>query len=98
MKSVSRQGEWLEQWYDWFDRVKRYLALDPSASLSLRTRLRLINAIDQDAIAAELFAAQIPPGNGRKAAYRVVKKVDALSVSLCRGLPPSFASATLRKS
>ena len=97
MRSLDRQDEWLEQWYDWFNRVKRHLGLDPNAFLPLQTRLRLINAIDQDAIAGELFAMQIPPGKGRQATYRVVNKLDALSVSLCRGLPSSFASAPPRE-
>src|SRR3569833_1265775 len=90
MKSANRQDEWLEQWYDWFDRVKRHLELDAHVSLSVEMRMRLIHAVDQDAIAGELFAAQIPPGKGRQAAYRIVKKLYALSVSLCRGLPLSL--------
>ena len=99
MKSANRQQEeWLEQWYDWFDRVKNHLKLDPHGSLSVRARMRLISAVDQDAIVGELFAAQIPPGKGRQAAHRIVKKLDALSVSLCRELPPSFVPGAVRKS
>src|SRR3954469_22101718 len=60
MRTQNQQEQWLVQWYDWFYRVKRYLALDPHITLSEGARAHLIYSVDQDAIAGEVFASQIP--------------------------------------
>jgi hypothetical protein len=87
MRTQNQQEQWLVQWYDWFYRVKRYLALDPHITLSEGARAHLIYSVDQDAIAGEVFASQIPPGEGRAATRGIVRKLDALSARLCDGGP-----------
>ena len=83
MRTREDQNRWLEEWYDWFHRVERYLKLDPEASISYQQCAYLIVAIDRDAVAGELFSTQLPPGEGREATWRVIRSLDTLSRRLC---------------
>ena len=66
LRTREDQNRWLEEWYDWFHRVERYLKLDPEASISYQQCAYLIVAIDRDAVAGELFSTQLPPGEAER--------------------------------
>ena len=86
MRTRKNPSRWLEEWNDWFQRVRTHLSLNPQGDLSDEQTAYLIAVIDRDAIAGELFGTQLPPGKGREATRRVIRNLDALSSRLCNRL------------
>jgi len=92
MRNRSDHTPWLEQWADWFERVGCHLKIDPTRLPPLHLLPGLIRTVERDAIAGELLTQQLPPGKGRDAARRVVRKLDALNVRLTDVLVDTRAS------